>query len=219
MNPGWTPIQWLDPLQEVTESSLEELKRNREVLLTRTSKVQDALGVKLKKGHSCSSNDYHMFLEQLSGEVVVPVEMDAHDSRSLALERVLLTVESPQACRRSRVTKEGTIQVNTGMTTSEIKQSITRNSQCAQRRLRQEKEEQALCKEAIHQIQWELGLQKVYRSGIVSHEQFIGALYRMLDQKVELKGWLPGSSIGIASNGQFCHIGDDGSLIIPHNWN
>jgi hypothetical protein len=216
LNPAWTPLQWLESLQEVTTDRLEEFRQNRLRLQEQQGLVQDSLGVKMKKGYSCSPEEYHMFLGRLSQTL----NLGEHDqqSRSLAVEQILVTVESSSACRHARVTREGSIRVNSSMTEEGLREAITRMSQSACDCRHREREEQARCDEAIHHIQWELGLQRVYRTGIVSHSEFAGALSRLLEQRLKLKGCLSGLSLGIAGSGQFCHLGDDGSVIIPFNW-
>jgi hypothetical protein len=216
LNPAWTPLQWLESLQEVTADRLEEFRQNRLRLEEQQGLVQNSLGVKLKKGYSCSSEEYHVFLERLSQTL----HLGEHDqqSRSLAVEHIFVTVESSSAYRHARVTREGSIRVNFSMTEEGLREAITRMSQSARDCRLREREEQERCDEAIRQIQWELGLQRVYRTGIVSHSQFAGALSRLLEHRLKLKGCLSGLSLGIAGSGQFCHLGDDGSVIIPFNW-
>jgi hypothetical protein len=63
INPALTPLQWLESLQEVTTDSLEDFRQNRLRMQERQGLVQNSLGVKMKKGHSCSSEEYHMFLD------------------------------------------------------------------------------------------------------------------------------------------------------------
>jgi hypothetical protein len=103
----------------------------------------------------------------------------------------------------------------------------------------------AKCQETIHQIQRNLGLQNVYRaSPFVTQTQFLDSLRRILvlvtvddvatndnnrhrqhvvvdQQHVAdhlVKCTLLGNSLGIAGDGQFCHLADDGSVVILHNW-
>jgi hypothetical protein len=46
-------------------------------------------------------------------------------------------------------------------------------------------------------------------------------LSRLLDkdeaERRALRGYLAGQSIGIAGRGHLCHLGDDGSIVIPTN--
>jgi hypothetical protein len=218
LHPGSTPIQCLSSLQKVTPERLEEFQHNRMLLEERTLLVQHSLGVKIKRGHSCSSKAYHIFIERLSRSLA-PVVKNDQQSQSLAIEQLLVHVESSQVSRRSRCNKDGSISVNTGMSEEEMVRTISRLSHSARELLVQGKDERERSKQAIHQIQWELGLHKVYRTnGIVSHNEFVGALSRMLEQRQKLKGWLSGYSLGIAGSGHFCSLADDGSLVIPLDW-
>jgi hypothetical protein len=216
LRPASTQLQWLEALQEVTEPGLEEFNENRLLRNERTSLLQNTLGVKITKGHSCSSKEYHIFLGRLSEHMTS--SLNDQDSTALEEERLRVVVESPAACRRGRATNEGTIRLNSNMSELDLTKAISRLSQSARERLMSEKEEQERCKEAIAQIQWALGLHKVYRTGVVKHTEFLGALSRMMEQTEKLRRWLSGYSLGIAGSGQFCHLGDDGSLIIPHDW-
>lgn len=216
LRPAATQLQWLKALREVTEPRLEELYENRLLLHNRTSLVQNTLGVRINKGYSCSSEEYHVFLGRIS-EQLSSLSTD-QDSTALEQERIRVVVESPAACRRGRVTNEGTIRVNSNMTELDLITAISRLSLSARERLKLENEHQERCKDAIAQIQWALGLQKVYRIGVVKHVEFLSALSRMVDQNEKLRGWVSGYSLGIASTGQFCHLADDGSLVIPHDW-
>ena len=134
------------------------------------------------------------------------------------MEWLRLVVESPLACRRPRVTNEGHIRVNLGMSFDEIRKAISRFSPSAQDRLIQEREHSLLCKQATTQIQFALGLQRVFRSGVVSHSEFLTTLSRLMENTSDLKRWLSGYSLGIGSSGQFCRLGDDGSILVPHDW-
>lgn len=220
LHPGATQLQWLEALQEVTPGRLRELEKNRQNTQERTALVQALLGAKVVKGHSCTSRDYHVFLKQLSGTLSesLPSDKDPVDSTALQVERLRLVIESPLACRRARLTNEGHIRVNSWMTESELKKAISRLSQSAQERLDQEQHFQQRCKEVTNMIQYSLGLQGVFRSGVVSRAEFLGALSRLMEQPSELRKWLSGNSLGIGTSGRFCHLGDDGSMIVPHDW-
>ena len=225
LSPVLTPLQWLESLQEVTEGRLEELRQNRTLLESYRTTASNFLGVKLKKGHTCLSKDYHLFMERLSSaaEALAATkaeeEIPALASTSLALARVLVTVESPLSVRRGKITKHGSINVNSSMSPEEIVAIIDRLSSRARDLSRQAEDERQECKRAINQTQCELGVQKVYRTTeLVTNDQFLKSLSRMLQNQLQLKGWLSGYSVGIAGTGNFCHLGDDGSVIIPHDW-
>ena len=223
LSPVLTPLQWLESLQQVTEDRLEELRQNRLLLEERKSVVSNFLGVKLKKGHTCSSKEYHLFMERLSpiSEALAgPIGRgQSQSSSSLALERVLVTVESHLAVRRGNITKHGSITVNTAMSTEEIVAIINSLSTRARLVSREAEDERQQCKRAVNQTQNELGLEKVFRTTqLVSNDEFLTSLSRMLQHRLQLRSWLSGYSVGIAGSGNFCHLGDDGSVIIPHDW-
>lgn len=220
LNPASTQLQWLEALQNVTPQSLEELENHRIILQQRTTLLQNSLGVKMIKGHSCTSQSYHLFLEQLSKSVETTKtspQQGTNDSKSLQMEWLRLVVESPLACRRPRVTSEGHLRINTSLSFDEVRKAISKLSSSAQERLIQDKEDKERCKLATNQIQFALGLQRVFRIGVVSHTEFLTALSRLM-KKSDIKRSLSGYSLGISSSGSFCRLGDDGSMIIPHDF-
>jgi hypothetical protein len=83
-----------------------------------------------------------------------------------------------------------------------------------------ESQRKVRCHETIDRAQWQLGLQKVYHTKLVRADEVIDCLGRLLavDQREQIKRSLAGSSLGIAGRGQFCHLGDDGSVVIPWDW-
>lgn len=223
LHPASTQIQVLETLQEVTREKLQEFLSNRELLQVRTTQIQKALGVKLLKGHSCSSLEYHTFIrrvaheESLERQEVHPEGIVAANS-ALDLERVTMVVESPAAIRRPRITKEGSIQTHGEMTLGEMRAAKARLSQKARDAYKENKRAERQCKEAIEQIQWAMGIQNVTRRGIVSHDEFLIALARLMDRRDQFRSWLSGYSLGIAGGGHFCHVADDGSIVVPYNW-
>jgi hypothetical protein len=77
---------------------------------------------------------------------------------------------------------------------------------------------------AVQAALWQLGLHKVYRAStpcVITHEQWTTSLQRLLVTAAAAEQWqshLSGNSLGFAAAGQFCHLADDGSLVIPHDW-
>ncbi len=224
LHPAATHLQMLEALQEVTQSRLEEFQCNRMLLLERTSLLQNELGVKITKGFSCSSAEYHSFLERILQDPLFTLDNVskgygvAKTSTALEVERVRLVVESPIACRRARLTKEGYIQTHAAMTLEDLRGAKSRLSQQAMNRRKEQRREEQRCKEAVEQIQWAVGLEKVTRKGLVSHEEFLSSLSRLMEQRERFRSLLAGYSLGITASGHFCHLGDDGSFIVPHNW-
>ena len=69
---------------------------------------------------------------------------------------------------------------------------------------------------------YELGLQKVSKaSKLLTYEQMSQCLVNLISKDEEDKGvlrtFLAGQAIGISGRGQPCHLGDDGSIVIPWN--
>ena len=69
---------------------------------------------------------------------------------------------------------------------------------------------------------YELGVHSVKRSGsLVSYNQMTACLMHLLtkgdDEKETMRRLLIGNTLAITGQGQPCHIGDDGSIVIPWN--
>lgn len=219
LHPADSQLQWLEVLQEVTESKLLELEHNRELANERTSLLQSTLGVKVVKGYSCSSRDYHMFLAKMARSLSETLDsMDHKESTSLQVESLRVVIESPMATRRARLTDEGYIRGNSSMSESDLRTAIARLAHDAQNRMKQEKEYMEQCREMTRQIQYGLGLQRVFRNGVVTRKEFLISLGRLLEKSSNLGNNLSGFSLGIGTSGQFCHLGDDGSVIVPYDW-
>jgi len=228
LNPSDTSIQWLDSLQLVTTDKLQEMQSYRESVAAMTSRIQGCLEIKLKKGHSSSSREYFDFLANLSA-AFPEAHKEAPDnagepSHSLVIEPIGATVEASQACRRPIVNKEGSIRLGAGMDPATVLHAVSRLTDATRKQRTQDKEDRQRCKEAVHQLQWQLGLHRVYRSGMVSHDHYLHCLSRILllneqhDNNAMVKRRLTGNSLGIVGAGNFCHLADDGSIVIPHDW-
>lgn len=226
LNPGLTPLQWLETFQLVTNDTLAAIRENQALLLEISKLVQGTFGVKIRKGYSCSSEEHFEFVTRLQSVTTESPCLSADeraDLNSLILEPVTITVESSQVCRRPKVTKEGAIRLGAGMTAADVQAAVARFGGQARERRDEYVKEQARCKQAIHQMQWEFGLQRVYKQKTVDLSQFLECLSRILlvsenDQRQQLQVELAGNSLGIASSGHFCHLSDDGSLVIPYDW-
>jgi hypothetical protein len=234
LNPAETHLEWLTALQEVTEDRLEEFNTNQGLLMERVARLEEKLGIKLKKGLSCSSMEYHFFVKHIvqhlypsssafrlgpirpstSTELVSSVSF----ASSIETERVWLIVETPAACRRPKVTTEGTVRVPSNITSSDLALAVSKLSDTARELWDVEKAQQRKCREVIGQVQWELGIQRVFRMGVVRHQDFLCSLSRLIEQSSMLGGKLSGHSLGIAGSGRFCSVADDGTLVVPHNW-
>lgn len=230
LHPGYTPLQWLDIIREVTVGSLATLRANRGALEHAQRKIQSVLGIKLNKGFTCSSDDFFHFVIQLAYHLRLPSEEESclpvTTTSAIALESIQVTVEDAAACRfRTIITPEGHIRVGCGMSVDKIISSVHRDSEPARKRRDQERKERAISDQHAKQVQYELGLtRKVYKAGTfrVGHNEFQSCLRRIVDlepeQKSHLRVSLGGNALGVAGSGQFCQLGDSGEVIIPHDW-
>ena len=228
LHPAATPIQWLEILQSITEDSLAELDKNQRALRLNAKTVQNGLNVKLKKGLTCPSFEYHTFVKRLARWLEEDTETLksgglAQTSNEVALTRLELVVEADQACRRARLNKDGSIRVGSGMDGNEIMRSISRLGKDGRDRVVKRAEEIAKAKEIIALARNQLGLSRVYHEAksTVTLPELVESLLRLLkidtihNQEV-LK--LAGQSLGITGRGHFVHLADDGSIVIPHDW-
>lgn len=226
LHPAATPVQWLEILKRVTKESLAELERNQAKLKINAQKAQDALNVKLKKGRTCPSFEYHGFIQRLAewldgmGSLVQDGEVH---SNAVALTRLVLVVEADQACRRATINNDGTIRVGAGMPGDAVYSSIFRYSQDARIKVEDRKKEVERSKEVILRTQNQLGLSRVYHEAksTVTLEQIIECLTRLMkseviEQRETMK--LAGQSLGVTGSGHYCHLSDDGSVVIPWDW-
>jgi len=223
LNPASTRLQWLQTLQLVTNDKLDAIRDNRAALQEAIKSVQGVFGVRLKKGFSCHSQEYFEFVMRLRSVHDAVSLAEGTEINSLILEPITVTVETPQACRRPIITAEGSIRLATSMSAGEVAQAVDRLGQQARKTSVAYQEDRDRCKKAIHQIQWELGLERVYRTKTVKISEFLGCLSRILlvseaEQKHKLKSGLSGNSLGVTSSGHFCHLADDGSVVIPFDW-
>ncbi|VEU33509.1 unnamed protein product [Pseudo-nitzschia multistriata] len=247
LTPSGTQLEWLESIREVTEERLDEFLAYRRIMTERVALLQEGLvgdrrniangkhdnTTKVKKGFTCPSFEYYMFLQRAtepyrnmqSISMEIPIAerngfVPAISQSSLSTTGHLrLVVESPESCRRPKVTREGFIQVPSTITSEDLTLSVSKLSGLAKERWDVEQEKKHKCREAIEQVQWKFGLQKVSRSNErVRWEDFLSALSRLIDHETQLEeGELAGSNLQISTNGH-CHLSDDGSLVIPHNW-
>jgi len=74
LNPASTPLQWLDTSLEVTDHCLESVQRNQTSLLKNIKLVQDTLGIRIRKGYSCSSKEYFHLLDTLASSLCLHID-------------------------------------------------------------------------------------------------------------------------------------------------
>ena len=227
LHPAATPIQWLEILKSVTEDSLTELDKNQRALRLNAKAVQNGLNVKLKKGLTCPSIEYHAFVKRLARWLEKDAEAlksgIAQTSNEVALTRLQLVVEADQACRRARLNKDGSIRVGSGMGGNEILKSISRWSKDAREMVEERTVEITKAKDAVALARSQLGLSRVYHEtkSTVTLPEVVDSLLRLVkidavhNQEVVK---LAGQSLGITGRGHFVHLADDGSIVIPHDW-
>jgi hypothetical protein len=246
LKPSATKLEWLKSIKEVTDERLEEFSMNRHSVTERVTLLQEGLGIdlgindssindiKVQKGFTCSPLEYYLFLKRngepyrstasISSKTPLPDSNELvpvlSSSSVCATRRLRLVVESSMSSRRARVTKEGLIQVPSTITSPELISVVTNFSLLVGERDDAEEQEKMKCRKAVEAVQWELGLQKVSRSNQrVCRKDFLSALSRLLDHQPRLsEGCLSGASLRVEPSGQFCHLSDDGAIVIPHNW-
>ena len=127
-------------------------------------------------------------------------------------------------CRsRPSITAGGEIQVGSSMSTARILEAISDLETQAREKTAEEQKFAGWSKDLVVQVQKMLGVQRVYRSSkSVRSEEFCDCLVRLLRRSAEeddsLGALMSGHSLGIAATNHSCHIADDGSLVIPHNF-
>lgn len=224
LNPGSTQIQWLEILTSVTEDGRKQLELNREEIHDNQLHVQNAWNVRIRKGFSCSSEEYFNFMKDNAKILLHELSEEGQQSRdnSVALNRVGLVVETHQACRRPVVTADGEIRISASTPTNTIISSLSRLRNDAWENIMKEKEKKKSIKELELLLKSEFGVIKVKKNRLsnVTNDQYIHALSNILsfqEKEKEMKEGLAGKSIGIIGGGH-CRLGDDGSLMIPWNW-
>ncbi len=237
LNPGSTQVQWLETLMGVTEEKIEILEKNRSLLDDNTLIVQNALNVRLRKGFSCTSEEYASLMEEFASLLKHQDnnndnendnddenEKDESKTNALALDRIGIVVETHQACRRPVVTRTGEIRISASMTPNIISSSIGKLRNEAWENSSQEKEKMKQAKELVSMIKTEFGLIRVTKTQLstVTSDQYLQSLASLLrissETKQQIKQSLAGNSLNITSRGRGCHLGDDGTIQIPYDY-
>jgi hypothetical protein len=126
LHPACTPLEWLESLNLVTPATLQLVQYHRALAAEQTKAVTAMLSIKIRKGHSCSSLNYHDFLQRLAPKTIIQQQQTtsstststdasssiANTNDSVALQPdslVVATVESSHAVGRrgATVTQEG----------------------------------------------------------------------------------------------------------------
>jgi hypothetical protein len=210
LNPAATPIQLLNSLCEVSPQALDQHRKHLEQLKRARRQLETAwANVHFQKGHSCSSYDFHEVLVDRLAPAFGLSFSTSNDTTAIGLPRVVVKVESPQACRRAMLTREGDIRIGAAMSIADIVVGLdhfvpqARNAQ---------RHGQAWIDQS-RRVQDELGVVKIRR--LVTMQQGLDCLSRLLRQHPPR---LAGHAVAVVASGHFCHLGDDGSLQIPHDW-
>jgi len=225
LNPAATSLQWLDTLASVTDDSKRVLKHNRQILERNLATVEDALGVKVKKGYSCGSREYHHCMERLANEQsAVDSERSDESSLSVALNATVV-IETEQACRRGKLRNDGNFEVGAGMGLHQIRTVFNRYANRSSELILEQKKERDESEAFADRATYEFGLQRVYKvstAPMVSYEEMSQALVHLLNkdeaEKSAIRNLLVGQTVGITGRGQTCHVADDGSVVVPYNF-
>ena len=240
LHPAHTTVQWLETLQTVTDESWHRVMAQRRCFQQHQHQVQHALPVRLQKGFTCSSRQYHACLERWADQLTTMASTctaaaaaATPDSLFLpAPEPVTVVVEDDAACRRRRVVGEvvvtgrggAHIRVGHGVSAAELQHAVQQWHESVRTAAVLQAEAATHSRTAVQAAQWQLGLHKVYRATtprVIPHEQWTASLQRLLATAAAVEQWkshLTGNSLGFAAAGQFCHLADDGSMVIPHDW-
>ncbi len=229
LNPGSTQEQWLETLMAVTTNDLNMLQNSRKKLHNNLVLGQQYLHAKIRKGYSCSSEEYYYFVESLAEEELFRKSQNntlpQPTSRELSLGMLNIVVETSQACRRPVITNTGDISISSTTSPIDVVSSIHRLASDALQNKKREEENANKARELVAMIKYQYGLTKVFKSRLMSvtSTQYLIALTKLLHARDslnfdELKDGLTGNSLGISHDGSFCCLGDDGSLMIPWNW-
>ena len=218
LNPSSTPLQWLTHVKLVTPDVLEEIRLRRNHVAHMQKELQAFWGLRWKKGYSCESRDFYNFLVNLSQSL--PTETPDRESHALVPEQLVITVESPLVCRRPVASRDGAIQLGADMDESQVRSAISRLRPVAAEKVADSHAERSRCNDLAQQATWLLGLSRLdFRAtGVLQPTDVRLSLARLVQESDRFKHGLAGQHVGIVASGQFCHLGDDGSVKIPHDW-
>ena len=225
LNPAATLLQWLGIISEVSHNNVVTLKNNLKELKCNQSEVEHAFGLRVIKGHTCCSEEYHKCMKRLAMEISQNNSSSQEDKSALTIsnKKSKIIIESSQTCRRGRQRKhDGSFEVGASMNSMQILSIIGKFASKSNRIIEEQSKHQERCKELINRVMYTYGVEKIKQvSSTVTSEQMSQALSILLNkdegEQQELRGYLAGQSIGIVGHGQLCHIGDDGSIYIPTN--
>jgi hypothetical protein len=224
LGPAATPLQWLAHLRRVTPEALAEIRHRRDQVLHMQKDLQRVYGLKWSKGFSCTSRDYHHFLERVTAALPVRNDDEEEKRDPFALvpdQLVTVTVESPQVCRRPVTTREGAIRLGADMSHATVRAALDRLRPAAAQTVVATQTERGHCEDLAQQAQWQLGLSRLdyrLRGSILQPTHVRQCLHRLVQESTRFQSGLAGQSVGIVGSGNFCHLADDGSVMIPHDF-
>lgn len=219
LSPASTPLQWLNHMQLVTPDVLENIRDRRNMVMQMQKDLQAAWGLKWKKGYSCDSRDFFQFLRRLSQSLPSDTDSD-HNHALVPHQSLYITVESPQVCRRPIATRDGAIRLGADMTETQVRSAFERLRPVATQKVIDDQDEQGQCQDLAQKATWLLGLSRLdYRTTGILHATHVKhSLARLVHESDRFKQGLAGHAVGIVGSGRFCHLGDDGAVLIPHDW-
>lgn len=223
LSPASTQLQWLSHLQLVTPHVLEVIRHRRSRVAQMQKDMQTAWGgsLKWKKGYSCASRDFYQFMVRLTQDLEACASPRNPPGDALVLpEPLVVTVENPLVCRRPVTTRDGVIRLGANMDSSQVTAAIDRLRPRASETVAQTQAERSSCTDLAQQATWLLGLSRLdYRAtGILHPTDIRQSLARLVQESHRFKHGLAGHAVGIVGSGHFCHLGDDGTVKIPHDW-
>ncbi|KAL7545902.1 hypothetical protein ACHAWF_009257 [Thalassiosira exigua] len=225
LNPAATDLQWLETLGRVDDEGLRTHRENVAALRRYLDAVERAFDAKVVRGRTCEPESYHRCLERLVREVrtetLIPPSTVGMSLPTIS-HGAKIVVESEQARRRARLRDDGNFEVGAGLSSRQIRKALSDFAGASQERRHIEAEVQTRRRRLASRAAYDFGVQGVHEaSPTVKTDQVCECLSRLLEkdeaEKELLRGYLAGQSIGIAARGHLCHLGDDGSIVIPTN--
>ena len=211
LRPVHTPLQWIETLRQVTPEGMALWKERRERVQAWTQELVGATPFQFRKGFSSSHREYYEFLQRISETQMLPSHGSPNDpieSHALSRGPIVVTIEASEY-RRPKVTSEGTIRLGAGTASLSALYDL---AEAARQQAERHQLAQARVQDSIQNLQCRLGVTHVYRLSPTADE-FCASLARLPSHPL----WV-GHALAIAGAGQFCHLGDDGRLVIPHNF-
>mmetsp|Transcript_12070 Transcript_12070/g.15737 ORF Transcript_12070/g.15737 Transcript_12070/m.15737 type:complete len:491 (-) Transcript_12070:559-2031(-) len=220
INPASTPLMWLRILTQIHQYQIDEVKVKRQQLSLFIETIQKFIPVTLRKGPSCSAQEFYDFVRQLSSEFEENKNLNFFNYKGKTLmwsTTLYVSVEARGSYRRGHVSINGSILVGADANVRNIIFICNRLKDDALRLKEEEDSTIRKCRDKMNSIQSKynlLHIRRQHRSG-VSWSQVLICLER-LDQYYFEE--LIGTSLRIGPSGQFCAFANDGSILVPWNF-